>query len=160
MICSTVQILGTGISQIENNRVVNMVPKEEILYIKLSHDSRSHRPFLRFLAGFVLMATGMILLLAEFIIAEGRIISLQLKSFTFGLPFIPILLWSMVGVGAWLLIGVFRGRYNFLIETKKGIQKIFFDESTDIREIRDFIIRAKDELGYDIDVTLFDSMHF
>ncbi len=160
MICSTVQILGSGISQIENSKVVTMVPKEEILQIKLSHDSRSRRPFLRFLAGFVLMVTSLILLLAEFIIAEGGIVSLQLKSFTFGLPIGPILLWSMVGIGAWLLIGVFRGRYNFLIKTKKGMQKIFFDESADIREIRDLVIRAKDELGYDIDVTLLDSMHF
>ncbi len=137
-----------------------MIPKEEIQRIKLSHDSRSRRPFLRFLAGFVLMVIGLILLLAEFIIAEGGIVSLQLKSFTFGLPIVPILLWAMVGVGAWLLIGVFRGRYNFLIKTEKGMMKIFFDESADIREIRDLIIRAKDELGYDIDVTLLDSMHF
>ncbi len=160
MICSTVQILGSGISQIENNEAVTTIPKEEILQIKLSHDSRSRRPFLRFLAGFVLMVTGLILLFAEFIIAEGGIVSLQLKSFTFGLPIVPILLWAMVGVGAWLLIGVFRGRYNFLIKTEKGMRKIFFDESADIREIRDLVIRAKDELGYDIDVTLLDSMHF
>jgi len=160
MICSTVQILGSGINQVENNKIVATVPKEEIQLIKLSHDSRSHHPFLRFLVGFVLMVTGLILLLAEFIIAEGGIVSLKMKSFTFGVPIIPILLWAMVGMGAWFLIGVFRGRYNFLIKTDHGMRKIFFEESADIREIRDLITRAKDEFGYDIDVTLLNSMHF
>ncbi len=160
MKCSIVQILGSGISQIENNKIVAIVPKEEIRLIKLSHDSRSRHPFLRFLAGFVLMVTGLILLLAEFIVAEGGIVFLQMKSFVFGFPIVPILLWTMVGVGAWLLIGVFRGRYNFLIKTDRGMRKIFFEESADIREIREIITRAKNEFGYDIDVTLLDSMHF
>jgi len=155
-----VQILGSGISQVENNEIVATVPKEEIQLIKLSHDSRSRHPFLRFLAGFVLMVTGLILLLAEFIIAEGGIVSLQMRSFTLGIPIVPILLWAMVGIGVWLLIGVFQGRYNFLIKTDHGMQKIFFEESADIREIRDFVTRAKNEFGYNIDVTLLDSMHF
>jgi len=160
MICSTVQILGSGISQVENNKIISTIPKEEIQLIKLSHDSRSRHPFLRFLTGFVLMVTGLILLVAEFIIAEGGIVSLQMKSFSFGIPIVPIVLWAMVGMGVWLLIGVFQGRYNFLIKTDHGIRKIFFEESADIREIRDLVTRAKDEFGYDIDVTLLDSMHF
>jgi len=160
MICSTVQILGSGISQVENNQIVATIPREEIQLIKLSHDSKSRHPFLRFLAGFVLMVTGLILLLVEFIMAEGGIVSLQMKSFTLGVPIVPILLWAMVGMGAWLLIGVFRGRYNFLIKTDYGMKKIFFAESADIRDIRDLVTRAKVEFGYEIDVTLFDSMHF
>ena len=66
----------------------------------------------------------------------------------------------MVGAGLWLIIGVFRGRYNLLIETAGGNRKVFFPESADIREIRDFVARAARELGYDIDVSIMDSMHF
>jgi hypothetical protein len=159
MICSKVQILSSGISQFEGSKLVAAVSKEGIRQVKLCYDSRSRHPFLQFLAGFVLMLTGLIMLLAEFVIAEGGIMFIQMKFVTFGLPIVPILLWAMVGAGAWLLIGVFRGRYNFLIKTDVGIRKIYFEESVDIRDIRDFITRAKVELGYEIDATIMDTMH-
>ena len=159
MICSTVQISGSGVSQLDHGAIVATVPKEEIRKITLSYDPRSRHPFLQFLAGFVLIATGLILLVAEFIIAEGGVVLMQLKSIVLGIPVVPILLWAMVGFGAWLLIGVFRGRYNFRIRTDDGMRKIFFAESADVRDIRSFATRANDELGYAIDLTIMQSMH-
>jgi len=147
-------------SQMDGDKVVVTVPKEEIQRVKLSHDSRSRHPFLRFFAGFVLVTTGLIFLTAAFIIAEGGIYLVQLQSYTLGIPVIPIVLWAMVGVGLWLLVGVFRGRYNLLIDTEKGSRKIFFAPSADIREIERFIERANRELGCDIDASIMETMYF
>ena len=158
MICSNVKISSSGISQLDGNDIVETVPKEEIRTIKLCHDSRSSRPFLRFSSGFILIAIGLVFLTTVFLIAEGGLFFVQLKSGTLGVPVIPIALWIIVGFGLWLILGVFRGRYNFLIKTDTGTRKIFFSESADIREIRRFIERAARELGYEIDVSLLDTM--
>ncbi len=160
MRCSTVQISGSGISQIEGNMITVTVPKGEIRKIALSYDPKSRHPFLQFLAGFGLIVTGLVLIIAAFIMAEGGVFPVQIKSFTIRIPLAPIVLWAMVGIGLWLLIGVFRGRYNFLVKTEKGTRKIFFEESADIRDIRQFVMRAMHEFGYDIDVSIMDTMHF
>jgi hypothetical protein len=136
------------------------VPKEEIRKISLAHDSRSRHPFFRFFAGFILIATGLVFLIAAFLIAEGGVYVVQVQSLIFGVPLLPLILWAMVGAGLWLIIGVFRGRYNLLIDTENGSRKIFFAESAGITEIRDFVARAVQELGYDIDVSIMDGMHF
>ncbi len=159
MTCSSVAISLSGISQLDGDAVVTTVPKEEIRRVTLAHDSRARRPFLQFFAGFILAATGLVFLIAAFLIAEGGVYVVQLKSLVLGVPVLPIGLWAMVGTGLWLIIGVFRGRYNLLIDTERGCRKIFFAESADIREIRDFIGRAVRELGYDIDMSIMESMH-
>ncbi len=159
MMCSTVNISWSGISQLDGDAVVMTVPKEEIRRVTLAHDSRARRPFLQFFAGFILIVTGLVFLIAAFMIAEGGVYLIQLRSRTLGIPLLPIGLWSMVGIGLWLIIGVFRGRYNLLIDTRDGCRKIFFAESADIREIRDFVGRAVRELGYDIDMSIMQSMH-
>lgn len=160
MIYATVKITGSGLSQMDGDKVVVTVPKEEIQRVRLSHESQSRHPFLRFFAGFVLVTTGLILLTAAFIVAEGGVYLLQLQSYTLGIPVIPILLWAMVGVGLWLLAGVFRGNYNLLLDTDKGTRKIFFAASADIREIHRFIERANRELGYAIDTSIMETMYF
>jgi hypothetical protein len=160
MICAAVKITESSICQMKADKVVATVPKEEIRRIRLSHDSQSRHPFLRFFTGFVLVTTGLIMLMAAFIIAEGGVYLLQIQSYTLGIPIIPIVLWSMVGAGLWLLIGVFRGRYNLLLDTEKGTRKIFFAASADICEIQRFIERANGELGYDIDTSIMETMYF
>ncbi len=158
MRCSNVQISVAGISQLEGNGVVTTIPREEIVAVRLCHDSRSRRPFLRFSSGFILVAVGLVFLTTAFLMAEGGVLLLELKSVTLGVPVIPIVLWGAVGFGLWLILGVFRGRYNFVINTSTGIRKIFFTDTADIREIRSFIERAVRELGYEIDVSLLDTM--
>ncbi len=149
----------SGISQLDGDAVVITVPRDEIRRVALAHDSRARHPFLQFFAGFILIATGLVFLIAAFLIAEGGVYLIQLKSRTFGIPLLPIGLWSMVGIGLWLIIGVFRGKYNLLIDTREGCRKIFFAESADIREIRDFVGRAVRDLGYTIDTSIMQSMH-
>ena len=158
MICSTVQISASGISQLADGGIATTVPKDAIRRVMLAHDSRSRRPFLRFFAGFVLVVTGLIVLIAAFIMAEGGVYRVRIQSLTLGVPLAPIVLWLMVAWGLWLIIGVFRGRYNFLIETDGGRKKIFFSEAADIGEIARFAARANSELGYAIDLSIMDTM--
>lgn len=158
MICSDVKISASGISQLEGNAIVATVPREDIVNVTLCHDSLSRRPFLRFSAGFILVAIGLVFLTTAFLMAEGGMYNLQLKSVTLGVPLAPIVLWILVGFGLWLILGVFRGRYNFLILTGRGNRKIFFSRTADIREIRRFIERAVREMGYEVDVSLLDTM--
>ncbi|HUJ18210.1 MAG TPA: hypothetical protein VL197_09500 [Nitrospirota bacterium] len=143
----------------EGDKILVTVPKEEIRGVQLRHDSKSRHPFLRFLSGFVLVVTGLVLVIAAFIMAEGGVYLVKIRSLTLGIPIAPLVIWLMVGVGLWLLIGVFRGRYNLLINAQKGIRKIFFGESADIREIIRFIRRANQELGYQIDLSLTETMY-
>jgi len=159
MRCSTVQISGSGISQLEGDRITATVPKEEVLRIKLSYDPESRHPFLRFLAGFGLVVAGLVLIIADFIIVEVGIIPVHIASHTFSIPAATIGMWLGVGAGLWLLIGVFRGRYNLLINTGEGVRKIYFAASADIREIQRFVGRASQEMGYDIDMSIMDTMY-
>ncbi len=160
MRCSTVEISGSAISQVDGGTVVATVPKEDIRKVTLCHDSRFRHPFLRFFIGFELILFGLIFLTEAFLKAEGGVVFLPVKSFMIGIPVLPILLWGIVGEGLWLIMGVFRGTYSFLIETAGGDRKILFGESSDAGEIRDFVGRAVSEFGYEIDASLFETMHF
>ena len=160
MRCSKVEISESAISQLDGGTVVAIVPKEEIREVTLCHDSQSRYPFLRFFTGFVLILFGLILLADAFLKAEGGVVLVHIKSFTLGIPVIPILLWGLIGGGIWLIRGVFRGRFNFSIKSVNGDRKIFFGEAADVKEIRDFVGRAVHEFGYEIDASLFDTMLF
>ncbi len=159
MICSTITITATGVSQQDGASAGVTIPREEIRMIKLSHDSRSRRPFLRFFIGFVLAVTGLVLITAAFMMAEGGVAFVRMKPFALGIPVLPIALWLLVGAGLWLILGVFRGRYNLLITADQGTRKLFFEESTDISEILSFIRRANRELGYAIDTSITETMY-
>jgi hypothetical protein len=160
MNCASVDISTTGISQLEGNRAINTIPREGIVRITLSHDSRSRHPFLRFLVGFVMIATGIVLGIGALLLDLGGIYLVKMESFTFGIPVAPLVIVLLIWAGGWFLAGMLRGRYNLLIHTPGGIRKIFFTESADIRDIRQFLRRARTELGYEIDASLMDQMHF
>ncbi len=106
-----------------------------------------------------MVLTGLILLIGAFLLAEGGVYRLQMQSLTLGVPLLPLGLWSMVGAGLWLVMGVFRGHYLISIQTGQGTRKVFFEEKTDIRDIRSFIQRANREMGYDIDLSIMQTMH-
>ncbi len=159
MICSSISITAAGIGQRSEAADVVMVPREDIRAVSLSHKTRSRHPFLRFLAGFVLVVTGLIFLIAAFLLAEGGVVEIHLNIFSFSVPVIPILLWSLVGAGLWLILGVFRGCYTIMITTDAGTRTLSFPESAKIAEILRFIGRANRELGYSIDTSLTQTMY-
>jgi hypothetical protein len=158
MKCSSITITASGISQHCDDSCMVTVPKDAIRSVKLGHDSRSRRPFLRFFVGFILVASGIVFLTAAFLIAEGGIVSMHLNSRVLGVPVLPVALWLLVGAGLWLIMGVFRGRYTMEITTEEGQKKFHFEESAKIVEINRFLQRANRELGYEIDLSLMNTM--
>ncbi len=159
MTCSSIHITAEGISQEDGAAGTVMVPREKIRSVTLSHRSRSRHPFLRFFTGFVLIVTGLVFLTAAFLLAEGGVVQMRLQAFSFGVPVIPIVLWSMVGAGFWLVLGVLRGCYTITIRGDGGSRTLCFAEATDIAEILRFLGRAEREFGYPIDTSLTKTMY-
>ena len=156
---STVKITATGVSQLEDSTAVFTISKQDIRLAKLTYLAKSRHPFLQFLIGFGLLASGLVLIIMTFIIVEVGVVIINVWSYTLSIPVVPIALWLMVGTGLWLIIGVFRGRYNIMIQTDQGISNIFFGESANIIDILNFIRRANQELGYNIDISITKTMY-
>ncbi len=149
--CSCVSIDDSCVSELQGCRTVRAIPREEIRGIELRYDTRAKSPFFQFFLGFTLCALGMIGLISLFIASAGRASPVQDDPPFVVLPLIPVVLWIVIGAGLWLLIGVFRARYHLAIHTPRGIQKIFFEKKTGIREIRQFVADARLRFGYEID---------
>lgn len=156
--CSKVEISGTRISELDGDRVVITVPREQIRQIKLSYDTGAKNPFCQFFLGFTLLSLGLIGVIVIFIASAGGGSLIQNQSGGSVLPLIPITLWLMIGIGLWLLADIFQAKYHFLIDTENGIRKVFFEKSVDIREIQQFIKRAHLNFGYEIDVSIVEKM--
>jgi hypothetical protein len=160
MNCSSVHISTSGICQLDGKGSAAAVPRERIVRITLCHDSRSRHPFLRFLVGFMMIVTGIVLGIGAFLLDLGGVYLVTMGSFTFGVPVAPLVIVFLIWAGGWFLSGMLRGRYNLRIHTPNGTRKFFFAETADIQDIRQFLRRAQTELGYEIDVSLLDQMHF
>ena len=152
--CSKVEISETTISEIHRDRIFVTVPREQIRQIKLCYDTSAKNPFCQYFLGFTLFSIGLIGLIVVFYASIGGGSLIQAKSEEFVVPLVPAALWLMVGTGLWLLGGIFRAKYFFLIDTENGIRKFFFENSGDINEIQQFIRRAHLNFGYVIDVSI------
>lgn len=157
--CSNVEISGTAIRELDCDRILLFVPREQIRQIKLAYDTSVKNPFCQYFLGFTLFALGLIGLIVTFLASLGGGSVTQMESREFGLPVIPISLWLMIGIGLWLLRGILRARYHLIIDTEQGMHKVFFDQSIDITEIRQFVRRAHLNFGYEIDVSILEQMH-
>ena len=152
------EISGTKISELDGNRIVITIPREQIRQIKLSYDTNAKNPFCQYFLGFTLLSLGLIGIVVTFFASLGGGSLNQTKSEDFVLHLVPITLWLMVGAGFWLLIGIFRARYHLWIDTESGIRKIFFEKAVDIEEIQQFIRRAHLNFGYSIDVSILEKI--
>lgn len=157
--CSKVTISATTISELDGDRVVISIPREQIRQIKLRYDTDVRKPFCQYFLGFSLLSLGLIGLVVTFFASTGGASLILNDSGNFVLPLVPIALWLMVGIGAWLLIGIFRARYHLWIDTENGTHKIFFDKTVDIQEIRQFIRQAHLNFGYSIEVAIPENLH-
>src|SRR5208337_3969114 len=120
--CSKVEISGTNISELHCDRIFVTVPREQIRQIKLCYDTSAKNPFCQYFLGFTLFSMGLIGLIVVFYASLGGGSLVQAKSGEFVLPLIPAALWLMVGIGLWLLSGIFRARYLFLIDTENAVR--------------------------------------
>jgi len=156
--CPKVEITGINISELDGDRLVMTIPREQIRQIKLHYDTGAKYPFCQYFLGFTLFSLGLLGLVLTFFASTRGGPLIQDESGNFVLPLIPIILWIMIGTGFWLLIGIFRARYHLYIDTENGIYKIFFDKKKDIKEIQQFIRQAHLNFGYSIDVSILEKM--
>jgi hypothetical protein len=152
--CSKVGISGTEISELNGEKIVAAIPREQIRQIKLCYESGARYPFSQYFLGYVLLIFGAIGLLVDFLAATGGRIHVPVGSGEIVLPVLPIVHWLMIGVGFWLLGRVFRPRYHLSVETEKGTRKIFFEKRVKAEEIQQFIRQAELHFGYTIDISV------
>jgi hypothetical protein len=156
--CPTFEISGTAISMLDGDRIVHIVPREEIRHIVLVYDTEVRNPFCRYFLGFVLLLLGLIGLIAVLLASAGGHPLLQPETGSSELAPIILALWVLMGIGLWLLMGIFRARYQLLIDTANGTRKVPFAKSMDLQQIRQFIRRAHMFFGYEIDISVLDKI--
>ncbi len=157
--CPKVEITGTNISELDGERPVLTIPREQIRHIKLCYDTRAKNPFCQYFLGFTLLSMGLLGLMVTFYAGLSGNLVAQAEPGSFVIPIVPAALWLMTGVGFWLLRGIFKARYHLMIHSEEGISKIFFDKTADIGEIRLFIRKAQLKFGYRIDVSVLEEGH-
>ncbi len=153
---SNVEISADEITEFSGERRIVTVSRKQIRHIKLSRDTSVKYPFLEFFVGFTLTFLGMIGIIILLVAAVGERHFIQRESEHLVLPLVPVILWGVTGIGLWLLVRVFRSRYHLVIETGNREFKIFFEKTTDIQDIKQFVQRAKTDFGYEIDVSPLD----
>ncbi len=149
--CSRVEISETGISELDGEKVLATFRRDQIRRIQLCYATNAKYPFFQYFLGFTLLSFALIGLLVTFLGSAGGRLIIRPESVGFPLPIVPTLQWLMAGIGFWLLVGIFSGRYLFLIDTGNQTHKIFFEKSVDIDEIRQIIRKAQLKFGYAID---------
>ena len=155
---SKVEISATEIIKIEAGRPVLTIQREQIRQIELCYDTEANHPFYQYFLGFILLFLGLFGLIVTFLALAGGGGIAPAKPGELVIPLVPVILWVMTGIGFWLLVGIFRARYNLCIETDNGTHRIFFDKTTELMEIRQFISRANQRFGYEIDSSILAKM--
>ncbi len=121
MICTSVDISPSGSRQLNGRGAIVAIPREIIIRTILSHASRSRHPFLRFLVGFVMIATGIVLGIVDL----GGFYLVKMEAFTYGFPVAPLLIVFLIWVGGLLHTAVLRGRYNLQIHPGRACEGSF-----------------------------------
>lgn len=152
--CFRVEVSGSGICELSGKRIAVNIPRDQIRRINLCSGTDVKYPFFRYSLGLALFSLGVIVLALTFLSAVGRGYPVHSESGAFVLPLVPLALWFIAGIGFWLLAGVFRVRYFFLVETEKSTSKIFFGKAADVDEIKKFIRRVNMRFGYAIDISI------
>ncbi|MDA8103956.1 MAG: hypothetical protein M0Z71_01120 [Nitrospiraceae bacterium] len=156
--CPTLEISGTAIRELDGDKTVFTVPREQIRHISLFYDTGVKNPFCHYFLGFVLFLIGLIGLIAVLLASAGGHPLIQPETGVSELTPLLLGLWSVIGIGLWLLMSIFRARYQLLIDTASGVRKVPFPKSMDLQQIRQFIRRAHMFFGYEIDVSVLDKI--
>jgi hypothetical protein len=155
---SKIEISGTSIRKVDDGRIIATIGKEQIRKIRLCYDTEARNPFFQYFLGFTLLSLGLLGLVVTFFASAGGGDLAASEPGEFVIPLVPVILWTMAGIGLWLLLGIFRARYNLYIDTDNGARRIFFDKAAEVAQIRQFIRLANQKFGYEIDDTVLDKM--
>ncbi|MDA8431605.1 MAG: hypothetical protein M0Z60_01430 [Nitrospiraceae bacterium] len=154
--CPTLEFSGTAISELEGDKTVFTVPRDQIRRLTLLYESEVKNPFCRYFMGFVLFFLGLVGLIAVMLASAIGHPLLQPETGSSELAPLLLLLWLLIGVGIWLLSAIFSARYRLLIDASGGQHKVSFAKAMTLLEIRQFIKRAQMFFGYEIDVSVLD----
>jgi hypothetical protein len=166
--CSKVEISGDSIRQVHDFGVGITIAREDIRQIRLLYDTKVREPFCQYFFGITLLLSGIIGLFVFFVVigaGKGLIVQTSTGIEVIAragdplLPLFPFTLWLMCGLGFWLLANICDYRYHLVIDSGRKVQSIFFEKSTDIREIRHFIKEASFHFGYEIDTSAAEDRH-
>ncbi len=153
--CLRVEVSASGVREWSSNRISNIIPRDQIRQITLCSGTDVKYPFCQYVLGLALFLIGLLGLAVSLLEVIGQGYLVQSEPGVIMLPLTPLALLFTAGIGFWILAGIFRVRYFFMIETKKGASKISFGKSADVDEIKRFIWKMKMSFGYVIDVPTF-----
>ncbi|MDA8162479.1 MAG: hypothetical protein M0022_06185 [Desulfobacteraceae bacterium] len=158
IICSRIEISGAMIREIDGEKTVIAIPREQVRTIKLDYDTRVGNPFFQFCSGFILIMMGGIGLTVALLASPGGALPVIIEPDRVTLQLIPIILWLMFGIGIWCLLKIFGASYYLLIETESGAKKIFFEKSMELQDIKQFIRKVHWSFGYEIDTSILEKI--
>ena len=151
--CSGIEISHAMICKVNGKKTVSAVRREDIRQIRLSYDTSAKYPFFQFFFGFILIALGFLGLIVAWLASSVVGEPIDIDPDQVRIPIIPIFLWLMIVSGVWSLAKVFRASYDLLIETEAGLTKVFFEKSTKLEDIQQFVRRVCWRFGYEIDTS-------
>lgn len=121
------------------------VPRERILEVTLVYGTGAQRPIVQAAVSLIIVILGIFLgVLPLYHVLSKGMSNYNLKGFAFALLLVPI--------GIWLLIEVLQRKYYLLVKTDKRAQKVVFKSSTKASEISEFIKKAQEDFGYNINI--------
>ena len=151
---SSVEISDSQIAEIDGNRLMEALPREQIVSMSLQRGIKSERPIIEIVIGTIFILIGgyiFLPMLSDLLnaISFGPVESRYgaRKFVAMGLVFIPL--------GIYLIFDALRKRYFLLIATRTGKKrKIVFNTDISYSELRSFIDQARTKYGYHISATI------
>ena len=154
---SGVEVSAFGIGKPGSPGPSDIILRNKIRRITLCNGTDVQNPFSQFGAGFVLLFLGLVGLIAELLTVIGQGHPVQSEPGSIMVPLTLLALFFLAAIGFRILAGVFRVKFFFLIETKKDAHRIFFGESANADEIKEFIWIIKKRFGYAINIPSFSA---
>lgn len=125
-----------GISEVDANHVVILVPSGEIEHITLRFGRAGHRPLLTIWIGLVLTLVGL-LGLFEFVVSPKGF------RYEFGMVVLGV-------IGGSLIFDAVKRRYFFEVGKKQDFSRLIFSRHARKGEIQDFCVQIRSAYKYDI----------
>jgi hypothetical protein len=127
-----------GAAEMDGNRRLVHIPREEIVSLELAHGSASERPVISLIFAALLLAISLIgpMMLVGALLGRGTVEIKWVTTIAFIIP------------AAWLFELVIRRRWFLKVHMKKGSRKLIFARPNDEVALQQFVHGAKERFGY------------
>ena len=147
--CSTVQVTASDICEIDNDKIIIAVPKNEATKIILAHGYQANRPLIQIAIAAVLLSLGYfagIHPITNYIINLIGNPEAAIRPTVYTI--FMALIWTPIGI--YLVIDALKQRYYLLVETDTNKQKIVFQDKISKNEVYNFVNSIRDQFRYSI----------